>query len=191
MAATPDYPLDLGDGYVRPCGGNDEAQRWFTRAMLWAHGFNFSEATWCCQRAFAADATCAMAKWGESICTGPNYNDPVLDDERQASALRAAEEAVQLLDASSAEALAAIGDAAAALIRALPARLGPATASREEQDAAYATAMTTVYEVYGDSDADVSFAFADALMQLNPWRLWKVRNALSVFFPAFKLTSGF
>ena len=31
MAATPDYPLNLGAGYVRPCGGNAEAQRWFNR----------------------------------------------------------------------------------------------------------------------------------------------------------------
>ena len=140
--------------------------------MLWAHGFNFSEATECCRRAFAADPTCAMARWGEALCMGPNYNDPVLDDQRAASALQAAQDAVRLLDASSAAALAAVGDTSAALVRALPARLGPPTTSREEQDAAYAIAMAAVYESYGDSDADVAFAYADALMQLNPWRLW-------------------
>ena len=172
MAATPDYPLDLGAGHVRACGGNEQAQRWFSRAMLWAHGFNFSEATECCRRAFAADPTCAMARWGEALCMGPNYNDPVLDDQRAASALQAAQDAVRLLDASSAAALAAVGDTSAALVRALPARLGPPTTSREEQDAAYAIAMAAVYESYGDSDADVAFAYADALMQLNPWRLW-------------------
>lgn len=173
MAATPDYTLDLGAGHVRACGGNDEAQRWFTRAMLWAHGFNFSEATECCRRAFAADPSCAMARWGEALCMGPNYNDPVLDDQRAASALQAAEDAVRLLDASDTEALAAIGPAAAALVRALPTRLGPSTASREEQDVACAVAMASVYKSHGDTDADVAFGYADALMQLNPWRLWK------------------
>ncbi len=172
MAATADYPLDLGTGAVLACGGNEEAQRWFTRAMLWAHGFNFSEATECCRRAFAADPSCAMARWAEALCMGPNYNDPVLDDQRAAGALRAAEDAVRLLDASSAVVLAAVGDASAALVRALPARLGPRTATREEQDAAYADAMAAVYESYGATNADVAFAYADALMQLNPWRLW-------------------
>ena len=73
MAATRDYPLNLGEGYVRPSGGGPEAQRWFARGMLWAHGFNFTEAAHCCRRAFDADPSCALAKWGEAITMGPNY----------------------------------------------------------------------------------------------------------------------
>ena len=48
MAATPDYPLDLGEGYVRPSGGNPEAQRWFSRiaeSILWISPF--TQFSWC------------------------------------------------------------------------------------------------------------------------------------------------
>ena len=143
------------------------------QGTLWAHGFNHTEATSCFRRAYDTDQSCAMAKWGEGIAMGPNYNNPELDDKRQLAALEAAEDAVKLLGASSAETLAMIGPAAAALITALPVRLGPATTSREDQNTAYAAALGTVYEAFGDTDADVAFAYVDALMQLNPWRLWQ------------------
>ena len=169
MSAADEYSLDLGDEYSRPCGSpTPAAQRWFDRGMLWIHGFNHAEAGYCFGRSFAADGSCALARWGEALALGPNYNDPILDDDRAAAALTLAQEAVGLLDASEE----GLGAASVAAARALPSRLGPAGSSREDQDKAYAEAMEPVYSAFGAEDADIAFLFADALMQLNPWRLW-------------------
>jgi hypothetical protein len=178
MSADAEYTLELGAEYSRPCGGTPAAQRWCDRGMLWAQGFNHAEGAHCFAQAAVADASCALARWGEAHCLGVNYNSPELDPAVGARALALAEDAVRLLGVgwiTYGDALDTEGriSAAVAFIKALPARLGPAGTSREAQDAAYAVAMEEVYVAHGEADADVAFLYADALMQLNPWRLWQ------------------
>jgi tetratricopeptide (TPR) repeat protein len=179
MSAADGYGLDLGAEYSRPCGGNAAAQVWFDRGILWCFGFNHQEAVSCFAEAGAADPTCAMAWWGKAYGSGPNYNaaEPMMPPV-QSRALADAATAVEMLDAASPEQLAALGPANAALIRALPARLGPVVdmsrEARQEQDAAFEEAMAAVYAEHGAHDADVAFVYADALsLRCPPWRLWQ------------------
>ena len=174
MSADADYRLDLGSEYTRPCGGNAEAQKWVDRGLLWLYGFNHAEGVACFEKAAEADASCAMAKWGEAYGSGPNYNaaEPMVPPA-QTKALAAAEAAVELLDGAE-----TLGAANAALIRALPSRLGPvidmSVEARDAQNAAFAEKMEQVYAEHGATDADVAFVYADALSLLcPPWRLWQ------------------
>ncbi len=53
-----------------------EAQLWFDRGLNWLFGFNHGEAIKCFHKALKHDPECAMAHWGVSYASGPNYNLP-------------------------------------------------------------------------------------------------------------------
>ena len=66
--------FDLG-AYARPVTTTCEnAQRWFSRGLIWMYGFNHGEAIRCFQSAVAADPGCVMAHWGMAHAIGPNHN---------------------------------------------------------------------------------------------------------------------
>jgi len=48
----------------------------------------------------------------------------------------------------------------------------PGSQPSMELDKNYATEMRFVYQKYGKEDADIAAFFAEALMQLAPWKLW-------------------
>ncbi|MDJ0630316.1 MAG: hypothetical protein QNJ44_18825 [Rhodobacter sp.] len=161
-----DYPFDLGT-YTRPATQDHEAQRWFDRGMVWLFGYNHDEAVACFEAALRHDPSCCLARWGIAYALGPNYNKPwdVFTEDEKAPCL----------DRIHAE-LAAAAPAApveAALIDALKAR-SPASPDIETfhpWNNAFADQMRAVHTAFPD-DLDVTFVFAEALMNRTPWQLW-------------------
>src|SRR6516162_5086095 len=68
--------FDLGPYSREVTTSAPEAQLWFNRGLNWLFGFNHVEAIKCFQKAIEHDADCAMAHWGVSYASGPNYNLP-------------------------------------------------------------------------------------------------------------------
>jgi tetratricopeptide (TPR) repeat protein len=156
--------FDIGAVHREVTTSSPDAQLWFDRGLALAFGFNHEEAIRCFERATAADPDCAMAHWGKAWASGPNYNSPALTEEQSEQAFDALQEAVvDAVNASPVE---------RDLVTALRARYAwPAPADRSPLDAEYAEAMREVYAVYPD-DPDVAALYAEALMQLRPWKLW-------------------
>jgi tetratricopeptide (TPR) repeat protein len=170
MEADMEY-YDLGSFTRKVTTAVPDAQLWFDRGLNWLYGFNHAEAIACFRKVLERDPACAMAHWGISYAAGPNYNLPwhLYDPAGKAAALATAYDAMQ-------GALAHAGGASRveqALIRALPARY-PQRETVEDQspwDAAYAGAMRDVFRAHSD-DLEVRAVFADAIMNLTPWKMW-------------------
>jgi tetratricopeptide (TPR) repeat protein len=146
---------------------------------LWTYGYNHAEAVSCFEKAIEADPHCAMAHWGRAYAAGPNYNLPwkLLDKNTRAAALTVGHEASQaalaLVDT--------VSDWEAALIRALPARFPQAELTdldtMEDWNAAFADAMRNALAAYPDN-LEVRTIFAEALLNLTPWRMWDLQSGL-------------
>jgi tetratricopeptide (TPR) repeat protein len=105
-----------------------------------------------------------MCYWGIALTHGSNYNSPT-NAEREKAASEAIQEARRLADRATPR--------ERATIEALAARHSPGSAaSRAVLDRAYADAMREVTRRFPD-DLDAATLFADALMNLRPWDLWK------------------
>ena len=68
--------FDLGPYGRKITTSAPDAQLWFDRGLNWLFGFNHGEAIKCFQKALKHDPECAMAHWGVSYASGPNYNLP-------------------------------------------------------------------------------------------------------------------
>jgi tetratricopeptide (TPR) repeat protein len=163
----PTVPLreDLA-GFHRTVSTQSElAQKYFDQGLTLYYGFNHDAAIESFVQAAALDSTCAMAYWGRAISAGPNINNPLMDSAAAVSAFQAVSRAAELSSGCTA--------VERALIAALQARyLWPAPENRASLDTAYANAMRMVWKEYPD-DIDVVVLFADAMMNLRPWDLWK------------------
>jgi tetratricopeptide (TPR) repeat protein len=110
------------------------------------------------------DPACAMCYWGIALTQGSNYNSPT-DADRERAAFAAIQQAVVLAGY--------VTDRERATIEALSKRHADApTPDRAPLDRAYADAMREVARRFPD-DLDAATLFADALMNLRPWNLWK------------------
>ncbi|MGW2424777.1 hypothetical protein ACWC0C_36980 [Streptomyces sp. NPDC001709] len=170
-----DY-YDLGT-YSRPVTtSSPEAQLWFDRGLVWTYAFNHEEAVSCFESAAAADPGCAMAYWGIAYALGPNYNKPweFFDGQDLARTVARTHAAVEL---AHEKAEAGATPVERALIGALRARCPQPEAVDDCSvwNAPYADGMRTVYELAPD-DPDITALYADALMNLTPWRLWNLRT---------------
>lgn len=152
-----------------------EAQLWFDRGLNWVFGFNHAEAIKCFRKALEQDPDCAMAYWGISYASGPNYNLPWNRYDRQGRqmALSASYDAMV-------EALARAETASPveiAMIRALPARYPQREAidNMELWDRAYTKEMRKVFKTFPD-DLDVRAVFAEAIMNETPWLMWDLTS---------------
>lgn len=145
-----------------------EAQAFFDQGLRLYYAFNHDEAFRAFAKAAQLDPTCAMCFWGASLSLGPNYNMPMLPD-RAATAWRAREEALAAARVQASEVERALVDALAA--RYAGPELSPPEA-QQRSNQAYANAMREVARRFPD-DADVQALFAEALMDLNPWKLWQ------------------
>ncbi|WP_172295180.1 M48 family metallopeptidase [Pseudoruegeria sp. HB172150] len=160
--------FDLGT-YSRPVTRIAEAQTWFDRGLVWLFGYNHEEAIVCFEKALAADPACGLAHWGIAYAIGPNYNKPweVFTEEEKGPALaraHAALAAAQALDLPPAE---------RAMVEALAERYpqDPEIEDYQPFNDGFAESMRPVYEAHKD-DLDVTFVFAEALMNRTPWQLW-------------------
>lgn len=154
----------LGDLHHAVSTRNPEAQQFFDQGLRLVYAFNHDEAARSFQHAAELDPTLAMAYWGIAEAVGPNYNDPGNEPRR-----KQAHEAIQ-----KAKQLAANGPAhERAYIDALAQRYSNDPQADLRQLAVnYANAMRQVAKQYPD-DLDASVLFAESLMNLHPWGLWK------------------
>jgi tetratricopeptide (TPR) repeat protein len=166
---------DLGK-YGRPITTSSaDAQLWFDRGLIWTFAFNHEEAVKCFRKALEHDPRCAMAHWGVSYASGPNYNLPwkLLDPSGKEKALAASYDAMQ--DALKHAAGATTVEQA--LIRVLPIRY-PQREPIEDQspwDRAFTKAMRAVFEQHAN-DLDVRAVFAESIMNETPWKMWDLET---------------
>jgi tetratricopeptide (TPR) repeat protein len=165
--------FDLGPYGRKVTTSSPDAQLWFDRGLNWLFGFNHGEAIKCFQKALQADPECAMAHWGVSYASGPNYNLPwhLYDPHGRQLALAASYDAMQ-------GALAHAGKASPveqALIRALPARYPQREAIEDMRpwDQAYAREMRKAFKAY-PGDLEVRAVFAESIMNETPWKMWEL-----------------
>jgi tetratricopeptide (TPR) repeat protein len=169
------YGYDLGDHSFPVTTSSPEAQRWFDRGLLWTYGYNHEEAIACFRRALEADPRCAMAHWGIGYASGPNYNMPwdLFDAAGRAEALAAGHAAAR----AAAAHVAGCAPWEEALIGALPTRY-PQSEPIEDMsswDRHFADAMRRAFHAHPDS-LEVRAIFAEALLNLTPWKMWDLRS---------------
>ncbi|MBK0401283.1 tetratricopeptide repeat protein [Limibaculum sp. M0105] len=165
--------FDLGSYGRKVSTSSPEAQLWFDRGLNWLYGFNHGEAIRCFAKATEHDPECAMAHWGISYASGPNYNLPwhLYDPNGRQIALAASYDAMQM-------ALAHAGGATPveqALIQALPARYPQREAIEDMApwDKAYTNEMRKIFESWPD-DLDVRTVFVESIMNETPWKMWNL-----------------
>ena len=170
-----DYPYDVGSYARKVTTASADAQRWFDRGLNWCFGYHHEEAVACFEKALAADPNCAMAHWGVSYASGPNYNFPweLMDPSGKAAALAKAHDA-----AGAALALAGgVTTPERALIQALGARYpqrDPVEDQRPWNDA-FADAMRAAHRAHPE-DLDLRAFFVEAILNRTPWRMWDLRT---------------
>ena len=157
----------LGNFHRKVTTSSAEAQAWFDQGMRYLWSFNHDKSTRSFAKAALVDTGCAMCFWGVALTVGPNYNLPMMAEPRA----KVAFEALQQAKAQSARTT----PVEQALIAALAARypnaqpLDPTTEGPVLT--AYAQSMRGVAKTYQD-DADVQTLTAEALMNVNAWKLW-------------------
>ncbi|KAK2736736.1 hypothetical protein FQN57_000584 [Myotisia sp. PD_48] len=172
-AGSPESYYDLGVYHRSVKTSNTDAQTWFNRGLIWTYGFNHEEAATCFERAIQADPDCAMAYWGLAYALGPNYNKPW--EFYEAKELETTVERTHRAAAQANEKAPMASEVEQALIHALQFRYPQDRAADDCSiwNQGFADAMQMVYEKF-PLDIDVATLYADALMNLNPWKLWDV-----------------
>lgn len=143
---------------------SEEAQRYFDQGLAWVHAFNHDEAIRSFAKAAQLDPDCAMAWWGISLSEGPNYNAPVMDEDRSANAWGALQEALARINNTNL--------LERALIQALTTRYeNPWSENRAHLEQAFADAMAKMWAEY-PNNSDVGALYAEAMMIQRPWKLY-------------------
>lgn len=151
-----------------------EAQKYFNQGLMLAYGFNHAEAARSFYEVVRQDSTCAMGWWGFANVLGPNYNAGMEPDN-----FERAYEAVQKAKVLSANCTPKEKD----LIQALSQRYSnDSTIARATLDASYMAAMRNVHKKY-PGDADIATLFAESIMDLHPWQLWKPDGSMQPWTP--------
>ena len=157
----------LGDVHRRITTSSAEAQKYFDQGLALMWGFNHDEATRSFAKAAELDPECAACFWGVSLTVGPNYNLPFLVRERAHVAFDAL--------AKARETMAHGTPIEQALITALASRYPTASPLDPARTTtilvAYAGSMAAVAARFPD-DFDVQTLYAEALMNINAWKLW-------------------
>ncbi|MBA4853041.1 hypothetical protein [Emticicia sp. BO119] len=153
---------------------NVEAQKYFNQGLMLAYGFNHAEAARSFYEVTRQDSACAMGWWGFAYVLGPNYNAGMEPDNFQR-----AYDAVQKAKSLSVNCTQKEKD----LIQALSNRYSDdINAPRIKQDTDYMSAMKAVYQKY-PNDADIAALYAESLMNLHPWQLWKNDGTMQPWTP--------
>ncbi|GGX91961.1 hypothetical protein GCM10007160_19370 [Litchfieldella qijiaojingensis] len=141
------------------------AQAHFDQGLRLAYGFAREEAARSFQAAQTHDPACAMCYWGEAWVLGPYLNNPHgVGDPNDAYA--AASKALERVDAAA--------PWERALIEAMSVRY-PAPGGDTDRDEAtrrYAEVMAEAAAEH-PNDPDVRTLYAEALMMLRPWDLYR------------------
>jgi len=154
----------MGDLHFAVTTKNEMAQRFFNQGLVLSYAFNHKEAERAFRETARLDPDCAMAYWGAALVLGPNIN-AAMDNAENAKAYAALQKALSLAPAASAKEQAFINALSQRYVETPP-------ESRAALDEAYANAMREVSQKYPD-DADAAALFAEAAMDLHPWKYWE------------------
>lgn len=141
--------------------GNPEAQKYFNQGFDYIWAFNHDEARRSFQRAAQLDRTAAMPLWGVALAVGPNYNDIDIGHQRARQAMTALVQARSLAQSQPER----------DYINALSARYSGTGDNIIVHGEQYAAAMKALVSSY-PNDLDAATLYAEALMDLDPWKLW-------------------
>ena len=164
QTAVPPLFENLGSLHHPITTTSEQAQRYFDQGLRLVYAFNHEEAIRSFEVAAQQDPQAAMPYWGIALALGPNINSAMeKKDERRA--VEMVQKARQLVDRTT--------RGEKAYIEALVARyVGRKGTKRRGLDEAYAKAMRSVAQQFPEDD-DAATLFAEALMDLRPWDLWK------------------
>jgi tetratricopeptide (TPR) repeat protein len=143
---------------------SEQAQQYFDQGLRFVYAFNHEEAIRSFEAAAQQDPQAAMPYWGIALALGPNINS-AMEKQDEHRAIEMVQKARRLADRAT--------PVEQAYIDALVARyVGRKGIKRKGLDEAYAKAMRSVAKRFSE-DADAATLFAEALMDLRPWDLWK------------------
>jgi tetratricopeptide (TPR) repeat protein len=164
QADAPPLFDDLGSHHHPITTTSEQAQQYFDQGLRLVYAFNHEEAIKSFEAASHLDSQAAMPYWGIALALGPNINSAMeKKDERRA--IEMVQKAQRLANHAT--------PAEQAYIEALAARyMSRKGAKRKGLDEAYAKAMRSVAQRFPE-DTDAATLFAEALMDLRPWDLWK------------------
>jgi len=155
---------DLGSLHHPITTTSELAQQYFDQGLRLVYAFNHEEAIRSFEAAAHQDPQAAMVYWGIALALGPNINSAMEQKDEQ--------RAIEMVQKARRLATNAI-PREQAYIEALTARyVGRKGVKRKGLDEAYAKAMRSVVQRFPD-DLDAATLFAEALMDLRPWDLWK------------------
>ncbi len=143
---------------------NPEAQKYFDQGFNLIYAFNHDEAIRSFRKALELDPNMVMAYWGIAFALGPNINLDV-NPEREKQAYEAVQKAIGVSSTAP--------ENERAYIEALAKRYSnDPKADLKKLAVEYKDAMKILMERYPD-DLDLAVLYADSLMNLRPWKLWK------------------
>lgn len=164
----------------------EQVQAFYSQGMALQYGFNFSEAIRAFYQASRFDEGSAMPYWGIAVSANSNINS-VATADCDSLAYRAAsialDHASKRLDDpatnqrfSKAQLQREVDYAKAflTLYQGETGKLGLSTENNER----YAKAMKTLADTYPD-DLDAATLYADALLNISPWKWWEGTEATS------------
>jgi tetratricopeptide (TPR) repeat protein len=156
-----------------------DAQVYFDQGLRLVYAFNHVEADRAFREAARLDPNCAMCYWGVALAHGSNYNSPTTVD-REKAAFAAVQEALVAAGRAT--------DRERAMVEAIAKRHSSSPpGDRAALDRDYADAMREVVRRFPD-DLDAATLFADALMNLRPWDLWKPDGSMQPETPEILAT---
>lgn len=159
---TPPLYENLGHEHFAITTASPLAQRYFDQGLRLVFAFNHEEAIQAFEAAARLDRNAGMAYWGIAYALGPNIN-AVMDQEQQRRAYAAVQKARSVSQHLSRR--------ERAYINALAKRYSLSPNDQKALDQAYADAMRAVARQYPE-DLNAATLFAEALMDLRPWRYW-------------------
>lgn len=165
-APTPPPAATAAYTYVRHPVSTDNpaAQAAFDRGLTLVFAYQPEEAEQAFRQAARLDPTLAMAWWGIGLSLGPNINIEPTEAKTSTAAEALARASLLAADRSSTPER----DYVAALSSRYTSTPNP---DFDQLAASYRDAMRDLVQKYPD-DADARALFAEAIMDLHPWRLW-------------------
>jgi tetratricopeptide (TPR) repeat protein len=155
----------MGSHHRKVSTASRDAAKYFDQGLVFAMSFNHDEAIRSFSEAARLDSNCAMAWWGVALANGPHINNPVMSPDQSRDAWAAIGKAKAHLEGATA--------VERALVDALARRYAdPPPDDRRPLEEAYAAAMREVWAAH-PADADIGWLFAESMMDLRPWDLWK------------------
>ena len=143
---------------------NADAQKFFDEGLTLLYGFNHEESFKSFEIAAAKDAAAPMPHWGMALALGTNIND-VAPAERLKQGYAHLAEAENRKAAGSA--------VEQGLVDALAKRyVADPSGDQMAREHAYSDAMGALSKKFPD-DLDVATLYAESLMNLRPWQLYK------------------